>query len=153
LSVLQIVSWLIGLVVVAIPIIGATCLLWLRERFPTKDGLQAAMAELGNKLAATEKALADKLADTEATLSSKIDEHDDRLDTGSRKMAEIDRRIALVEQECEAMPSRQNLQVELSQLSQRVRGVEVWTESTSKQLETLNSYLHTLIERGLESGK
>jgi hypothetical protein len=68
-------------------------------------------------------------------LESKVDDHAERL--------------KIVELECSQAPSRQNLQVELSNLAQRLRGVEVSSEAVNRQLGTTNTYLHTLVERGL----
>lgn len=138
---------------VSTPVIVGICFLWLKDKFPTKEGLQSATEEMTTKLASAEQALSDKIAGTEKTLSDKIDEHEERLDVGSRKMVDLDKRTALIEEDCKAMPSRQNLQAELSSLSQRMRGVEVRAEAIGDHLRTQNEYLHTLIERGLGGGK
>lgn len=137
-SVLEYIRTLWPIAVVLLPFITATGFLWLQTKFPSKGDLSQAKEALSADIAATEK-----------RLGNKIDEHEQRLNDGSKKLAELDKRCALVEDDTRSMPSRQNLQIELSTLSQRIRGVEVWTETTSKSLDTLNSYLHTLIERGL----
>lgn len=124
-------------------------MLWLQQRFPTKDGLEATKTELKSQITDAEKALKDKIDATEKALSDKIDEHEERLDTGSRKMNDLDKRVAVVEEDCRAMPSRQTLQGSISELSQRMRGVEVRTEAIGEHLRTQNDYLHTLIERHL----
>lgn len=133
------VAWPIA--VTLLPIVVAAGVLWLKSQFPTKAELQAVQ----------DKVAAD-LVGVEQRLTEKMDEHDDRLDVGSRKMADHHTRISLVENECKQAPSRDVIQAELSQLSSRVRGVEAYLEGTNRQLTTLNDYLHTLIQNGLGIG-
>lgn len=130
------VAWPIA--VTLLPIILSAGILWLRSQFPTKVELEAVRADV-----------AAKLKETEARLTGKIDAHDERLDIGSKKMAELDKRASIVEEECRQAPSRNTLQTELSSINARVRGVEAYLEGTKRELGTLNDYLHTLIERGL----
>ncbi len=124
--------------VVLLPLVTATGFLWLKTQFPTKAELEAVRVDVAAKLAATEQRLTDKL-----------DEHEERLDIGSKKMAELDKRTALVEEECKQAPSRNTLQSELSMMAQRIRGVEVQTQGINDQLVTQNTYLHTIIERSM----
>ncbi|WP_156347252.1 hypothetical protein [Sphingomonas sp. Leaf5] len=121
-----------------VPIILTAGILWLRSQFPTKGELEAVRVDVATKIAGSERRLTDKL-----------EEHEARLEAGSRKMAELDKRTALVEEECKQVPSRNTLQSELSHLAQRIRGVEVQGQAANDQLSTQNTYLHTLIERGL----
>lgn len=79
---------------------------------------------------------------TKFALKKTVDDLDKRVD-------EHEVRLKSVELECAQVPSRQSLQVELSNLSQRMRGVEVGCEAMGRQLNTTNDYLHTLVERGL----
>nr|WP_162236153.1 hypothetical protein [Sphingomonas sp. Leaf24] len=130
------IAWPIA--VTLVPIILTAGILWLRSQFPTKGELEAVRVDVATKIAGSERRLTDKL-----------EEHEARLEAGSRKMAELDKRTALVEEECKQVPSRNTLQSELSHLAQRIRGVEVQGQAANDQLSTQNTYLHTLIERGL----
>jgi len=126
--VLEFIRTIWPIAVVLLPLVTGAGFLWLKTQFPTKQDLAAA----------------------ETRLADKMDEHDDRLDTGSKTMANLDKRIALVEDECRQAPSRQNLQIELSTMAQRIRGVEVQAEAISSSLTTQNTYLHTLIENHMD---
>ena len=126
-SALEYIRTLWPIAIVLLPFVCATGFIWLKTQFPT---------------------LAD-LKGTEQRITDRIEEHEERLDTGSRTMATLDKRTALVEEECRQAPSRQTLQGELSAISQRTRGVEVEVQAVGRELSTLNSYLHTLIERGI----
>lgn len=130
-SVLEYIRTLWPIAVVLLPFVCATGFIWLKTQFPTRVDLDGVEKRLG----------------------AKIDDHDDRLDRGSKAMAELDKRTALVEDECKAVPSRQNLQTELSSIAQRTRGVEVEVAGMGRELGTLNSYLHTLIERGINGSQ
>jgi hypothetical protein len=115
--------------VIITPVIVGAGILWLKTQFPTKGELTA----------------------HEREVQTDLKKHTDRFEAGSRKFAEHDKRLALVEEECKSVPTRQSLQGELSQLSQRMRGVEVGFESVGRQLGTTNDYLKIIVDKGLKS--
>ena len=115
--------------VILIPIIIATGLLWLKTQLATKTELKA----------------------SEAELKGRLNDHADRFERGSTKFADHDKRLAIVEEECKGAPSRQTLQGELSELSQRIRGVEVGFEGVGRQLNTTNDYLKIIVDKGFKS--
>lgn len=113
--------------VVLIPVVLTAGFLWLKTQFPTKADLIA----------------------TEARIVADIDEHKARLDDGSKKMADFDKRIALVEDDCEASPSRGELLQQNAALAGRMSAVESSLRGQERQFTTMNGYLHTIIEKGL----
>lgn len=125
LKVLQ-VLWPIA--VILLPLIVGAGFLWLKTQFPTKGELTAHEKEVERKL----------------------EEHASRFERGSGKFANLDRRLALVEEECKSVPTRQNLQRELSELSQRIRGIEVGFEGVGRQLGTTNDYLKIIVDKGFK---
>ena len=84
--------------------------------------------------------------------STKVDwnQHEVRLDEGSRKLADLDKRVALVEQDCEASPSKSDLNTGYATLAGRMSGVESSLRGLEKQLSTQNGYVHALLEKGLK---
>lgn len=126
-EVLDYIRTLWPIAVVLIPIVLTAGLLWLKTQFSTKADLAA----------------------TEARIVAVVEEHKTRLDDGSRRMADFDKRIALVEDDCEASPSRSELMQQNTVLSGRMSGVETSLRGQERELSTLNTYLHTLIEKGL----
>jgi hypothetical protein len=127
---LEIVRTLWPIAVVLTPLICGIGFLWLKTQFPTKADLTA----------------------TENRIVADIDAHKVRLDEGSRKMAEFDKRIALVEDDCKATPSRGDLNQGMSVLAGRMSGVESSVRGLEKMIGTANSYLHTLIQHGIDHG-
>lgn len=65
------------------------------------------------------------------------------------KIVDHETRLRLLEQDCDAKPSRQDLGEEVAELGERMRGVEVGISGLSSQANTTNTYLQTLIQRGL----
>lgn len=124
---LEIVRTIWPIAAVLTPLILGAGFLWLRTQFPTKTDL-AAMEE---------------------RIRADIEEHERRLDDGSKKMADYDKRIALVEDDCESSPSKADLSQANASLAGRMSGVESSLRGQERQLSTLNTYLHTLIEKGL----
>lgn len=77
-----------------------------------------------------------------AEMSERVGKHSARLD-------DHETRIKLVEQACASPPTRQELSEEIGELSERMRGVEVGMDGVRGAVNTTNTYLHSLIERGL----
>lgn len=66
------------------------------------------------------------------------------------QVTEHGRQIRHLEEHAKESPTRVELQDDIAQLSARMAGVEVGMRGVSNQLSTTNSYLHTLIEKGLQ---
>jgi chromosome segregation ATPase len=58
--------------------------------------------------------------------------------------------IATLEDTLKSSPTRQELQDDIAQLAERIRGLETGVSGMRDQLSTTNNYLHTLIEKGLQ---
>ena len=119
-------------------LIGAG-ILWLRSQFATKAELEAVKADLPARMTALGK-----------EVDNRLNAHAERFERGSAKFADHDKRIALVEADCKEVPTRQNLQAELSQISQRLRGVETGFEGMERQLNTTNDYLKIIVDKGFK---
>lgn len=75
-------------------------------------------------------------------LKARVDQlEDDRIDDAAR--------IKRLEELCSAAPTRVELQEDIAELGERMSGIEGEMKGVSAQLGTTNTYLHTLIERGL----
>lgn len=134
-------DWL-RIVQVAWPIVSALTLLiiavvvlWLKSQFPTKADLKKAeedsakgRQQLGGEVEALERDVAD------------------RFERGSRKFAEHDRRLAVVEKECEGAPTKADLHQMISVLGGRMSGVESSLKGVEKLLATQHDYLRAVIE-------
>lgn len=125
---LQYLQALWPIAVVIIPIVLGGGFVWLKTQFPTKHELKT----------------------IEKELQERLDRHSKRFESGKDKFAEHDRRIAVVEEDCKRHPSRDTLQGSLSELSQRVRGVEVASEAMERQLNTANRYLEMIVDKGIK---
>jgi chromosome segregation ATPase len=110
-----------------LPFVCGAGFLWLKTQFPTSADLKGVETRIG----------------------AKIDAHDLRLGEGSRKLAELDKRIALVEDDCESSPSKQDLNQNYAVLAGRISGVESSLRALEKALSTLNNYVHVLFQKGL----
>jgi hypothetical protein len=73
-----------------------------------------------------------------------------RLAEGSRKLSDLDKRVALVEDDCESSPSKQDLSNLYAALAGRTSGVETALRGLEKALNTQNDYVHTLIEKAIK---
>lgn len=62
-----------------------------------------------------------------------------------------DAKIKRLEELCSAAPTRVELQDDIAELGERMSGIEGEMKGVAGQLGTTNTYLHTLIERGLRS--
>jgi hypothetical protein len=111
----------------AASLVSLTVILWLRTQFPTKTDLKS----------------------TEADILAKIDAHQDRLDEGSKKLADLGNRVSVVEADCESSPSKNDLNQGLAVVAGRVSGLEASVRGVETQVKTQNGYLQTLIEQGL----
>lgn len=118
------------ILVSVVSIASLAVLLWLRTQFPTKKDL----------------------TDAEARISGRIDAHQARLDTGSDKIADLDKRVAVVEEECNSQPTKNDLNQSQAVLAGRMSGVESAVRGLEKLVGTGNEYLQLLIEQGLRSG-
>ncbi|MEA3017341.1 MAG: hypothetical protein QOI38_2063 [Sphingomonadales bacterium] len=72
-----------------------------------------------------------------------------RLAEGSRKLADLDKRVAIVEQDCDSNPSKSDLNQGMSVLAGRMSGVESAVRGVEKQVGTTLDLLHTVIQHGL----
>lgn len=113
--------------VVILPLVTGAGFLWLRTQFPSKQDLDGA----------------------EKRINAKIDAHEARLAEGSKKLADLDKRVALVEEECESQPSKNDLNQGIAVLAGRMSGVESSVKGLTTQIGTQHDYLRTLIEKGL----
>jgi hypothetical protein len=114
-----------------LPLIVGAGFLWLKTQFPTKS----------------------ELAALEGELVKKLDGHLGRFERGSAKFAEHDRRLALVEEDCESAPSKNDLNQGITVLAGRMSGMESGLKGVERQLNTQHDYLRTLIDQGLHQGK
>jgi hypothetical protein len=64
-------------------------------------------------------------------------------------MADFDKRIALVEQECDATPTKGEVNQSIATLAGRMSGVESSLRGVERILATQHDYLRTLVDRGL----
>jgi hypothetical protein len=63
---------------------------------------------------------------------------------------EHDTRLRVLEEHVGQSPTRQELQEDISQLSERMGRVEAGQEGINRQLGTANNYLQMLVERGMQ---
>jgi hypothetical protein len=75
------------------------------------------------------------------------------VDKLAKDQADHETRIQLLEDHNTASPTRAELHEELSGLAARMAGVESALKGFSKQIDTTNSYLHTVIEKALGGNK
>lgn len=61
-------------------------------------------------------------------------------------------RLRSLESYANQAPTRQELQDDIGKLAERMAGMEAGLRGVSKELHTTNSYLHSLIDRGLQGG-
>lgn len=59
-------------------------------------------------------------------------------------------RLKAVEGHAHQAPTRQELQDDIAKLAERMAGMEAGLKGVGKELQTHNSYLHSLIEQGLK---
>jgi hypothetical protein len=86
---------------------------------------------------------------TQFPTKSDFDAIQERLADGSRKLAALDKRLALVEDDCDSSPSKQDLNQNYAVLAGRMSGVESSLKGLEKALSTQNDYVHALIQKGL----
>jgi hypothetical protein len=90
------------------------------------------------------------LAASEKRITDRIDSHQERLDVGSEKIATLDRRMAIVEKDCESQPSKSELSSAQAVVAGRVSGVESALRGLERQVGTGNDLLQLLIEQGIK---
>lgn len=130
---LEIIRTFWPIVATLTPFILIGFILWLKSQFVLKAELE------------TQKQRIDKAA----TLTQ-WQQHEERLDEGSRKLADLDKRVSLVEQDCESSPSKSDLNHGYATLAGRMSGVESSLRGLEKQLSTQNDYVHALLQKGLQ---
>lgn len=126
---LQILQVLWPIAVIIIPLILGAGFIWLKTQLATK-------AEV--------KVIEERIAKLDA-------DSRERFERGSRKFADHDKRIALVEEECEGAPTKADIHQMVSVLAGRMSGMENGLGGVERQLGTQHDYLRTLIERGLNT--
>lgn len=72
--------------------------------------------------------------------------------TLERESAAQEERLKALETHVTQAPTRQELQDDIAKLAERMAGMEAGLRGFSKELHTTNSYLHSLIDRGLQGG-
>lgn len=113
--------------VVIMPLVTATGFIWLKTQFPTKADLDKAVADI----------------------TDRIDAHDERLETGSKKLADLDKRVAIVEEDCDSQPTKNDLNQGLSIVAGRISGMEAALKGLDRRFDTQDHYLRVVIEKGL----
>jgi len=126
---LDILQVLWPIAVIIIPLMLGAGFLWLKTQLATKAELKS----------------------LEADTDKQFRENAGRFERGSKKFSEHDKRLAIVERDCEEVPTRQTLQTELSQVAQRLRGVETGHQAIERQLGTANDYLKIIVDKGFKA--
>ena len=124
---LQVLQILWPIAVILTPLVVGAGFLWLKTQFPTKT----------------------ELTKVEDELSATLVDHRERFERGSRKFADHDKRIALVEEECAGAPTKNDINQGMTVLAGRMSGVESGLKGVERQLNTQHDYLRTLIDQGL----
>jgi hypothetical protein len=70
-----------------------------------------------------------------------------------QSLSDHETRIELLEAHNEASPTRAELHDELTNLASRMSGMESALKGVGKQIDTTNTYLHTVIEKALGGSK
>jgi len=121
--------------VTLIPIVLGAGFLWLKTQFPTKADLDQAKAEAK----AAVQGLEGEVEALERDVAG-------RFERGSRKFGDHDKRLAVVEKECEGAPTKADLTQMISVLAGRMSGVESSLKGVEKLLGTQHDYLRAVIE-------
>lgn len=74
-----------------------------------------------------------------------------RVDKLERDCTVLDLRAGDLEKVVVSSPTRLELQEDIAELGERMKGVEATLAGVGTQLGTTNTYLHTLIEKGLRA--
>lgn len=125
--ILELIRTLWPIAAVLTPLIIGAGILWMRSQFSTKLDIQ----------------------NMEGRILERIESHDGRLNDGSKKLADLDKRVALVEGDCESSPSRHDLNQAIAVLAGRMSAVESSSRGLEREIRTQNDYVHTLIEKGM----
>lgn len=143
------------------PIIVGAVVLWMRSQFVTKADAIVERNRIDGALAAAAQAAKAEANRVDAVLTSHKTERDSRWDHVRDELADHKGRIVAVEKDSAKPPSRHQLNNAIAVLQGSMHGVERGLgdvqrqmESQSadlrRQMETLNSYLHTVIEKHLQ---
>jgi predicted nucleic acid-binding Zn-ribbon protein len=121
------------------PLVLAGGFAWLRLQFPTKLDLEKLKSE-------REKALVDVVA----KFAVEISDLRGQTTTNSDRQIASEQRLNAIEADLHRAPSRVELSKDIGKVAERVGHLEAGLEALSKQIETTNSYLHTLIEKQIK---
>jgi len=131
---LEIIRTFWPIVATLTPFIFIGFILWLRSQFALKAELETEKQRINTKVS---------ISDLEVERS--------RITLLERSLFDQDKRVALVEDDCDSSPSRQDLNQGVAVLAGRLSGVERGLMGVEKQLSTQHDYLRTLLEQGLRS--
>lgn len=126
---LHIIQVLWPIAVIVTPLVTGAGFIWLKTQFPTKSELKS----IEQRLEAIEAA------------------NRDRFERGSRKFADHDKRIAIIEEDCKEAPTRNDLNQAITTLAGRMSGVESSVRGMEKTMSTQHDYLRTVIEKALDA--
>lgn len=116
--------------VALLPIIAIGGFAWLKTQFQLRSEAAADRSEAAAGRAAIAK----------------------RVDTIEGRLADYDRRVSLVENDCKAEPSKYDLNQAITVIAGRLSAVESSLRGLEQVTRTQNDYLHTLIDKGLAGG-
>ena len=120
------------------PFVLAGGFAWLQTKFPSKADLEKLQADREQDSAQIRADAAKDIA--ELTL---------RAQRASEQGAAFKQRIKALELDGDRSPTKIQLSKDIGKVAERVGHVESGIEHIRSQLDTQNSYLHTLIERHL----
>ncbi len=69
------------------------------------------------------------------------------------RVADLETRCAVLEEHSETSPTRSELRDEIASMAERVSAMEASIAGFARQLETTNTYLHSLINSGLAQAR
>jgi hypothetical protein len=145
---LRVLQVLWPIAVCLIPLVLGAGFLWLKTQFPTKADLKQAEEKAAAAVAGSIQTSSAALQQMEGEVRGLEKDITARFERGSRKFADHDKRLAVVEKECEDAPTKNDLAQMISVLGGRMSGVESAVKGVEKQLGTQHDYLRTLIDRG-----
>lgn len=87
---------------------------------------------------------------TQFPSKAELKEIEGRLGGIATGMAEFDRRISLVEEDCKSSPSRNDLNQGLAVVAGRISGVEASVHGLERTVTTQHDYIRTVVEKAME---
>lgn len=118
------------------PVVLACGFAWLKLQFPTKTELEKLKGE-------REKAVAEVVS----SLSGSISALRVQATANSDRQIASEQRLNAIEGDLLRAPSKVELSRDIGKVAERVGRLEAGMTAVGKQLETTNSYLHTMIEK------